>query len=277
MNFDSEYRKKQLKVIQDIDNLYNNIVDELLPYLAAARLEDKYFQFKDYRLTKEADKIIKRASATLNLYIGYQCKSVWTLANLKNDTIVDKVLKDAPKRFKQTNLEVLDKFLNRKVENLTISDRVWNLNGNHKKELESAISAAIEKGQSAESLARDIKKYLNNPDARYRRVRDKYGRLAPSKNALSYHPGQGVYRSAKQNALRLARNEINNAYRLSEWERWQQIDFIIGFRIQNSNRVATVCKICKEHNGKYFPKTVKFLGFHISCLCTCVVVFGSEI
>lgn len=171
---------------------------------------------------------------------------------------------------------MLKAFKESKIKGLTLSDRVWNSNANLRAELESALNAAIEKGQSAKSLARDIKKYLNEPDRRFRRVRDKFGNLAPSKNALQYNPGQGVYRSSQANALRLAKETINRAYRLADWERWQQTPFVIGFKIRNSERKATVCPICARMNGTIFPKSYKFLGLHIGCLCTAIPIMCSD-
>ena len=40
--------------------------------------------------------------------------------------------------------------------------------------------------------------------------------------------GMGVYRSARKNALRVARTEINSAYHKARNERWQNEPFVIG-------------------------------------------------
>ena len=278
MNFDQKYRNLQLKVIGEIDSMYDEIIDDLLPITVA---EEGYFYLKNHkRLNKKVDTIIEKISRTLDKYIKLRCTDVFELSNLKNNSLVDKLYsqrkKVAPNALFEVEKVSLDKFLSRKVKDLTLSQRVWNINESLKKEIESSINAALEKGQSAESLARELKKYLNNPDARFRRIRDKFGKLAPSKNALSYHPGRGVYRSAKQNALRLARNEINKAYRLADWERWKKLPFIIGFKIRNSNRIASVCETCKHFDGKVFPKTYKFEGFHVSCMCTAIPIMAKE-
>lgn len=279
--YDSQYRNIQIAVIAYLQSLYDGTVDQVLSGLSISSLPDKeLFSFKDYpKLSQQADKIIDGMSTTLLTYINTQISSVWSLSNSKNDSLVDSLfarIKKEPKiSFKSHNEKELDIFLNRKVKDLTISDRVWNLNGSFKNEIESAVSAAIEKGQSAKQLARDIKKYLNNPDARFRRIRDKYGNLKPSKNALSYSPGQGIYRSAHANALRLARNEINQAYREADYLRWEKMPFVIGCRIQTSNRVATVCPICRDLSGVY-PKSFKFLGWHVSCMCTCIPIMVSD-
>lgn len=280
--YDSQYRNIQIAVITYLQSLYDGTVDQVLAGLSISALPDKeMFTFKDYpKLSQQADNIIDGMSATLLTYINTQISSVWSLSNSKNDSLVDSLfarIKKEPKiSFKSHNEKELDVFLNRKVKDLTISDRVWNLNGSFKSEIESAVSAAIEKGQSAKQLAKDIKKYLNNPDARFRCIRDKYGNLKPSKDALYYSPGQGIYRSAHANALRLARNEINQAYREADHLRWSQNPGIIAYRIQNSNRVATICPICKQFNNVVFPKSYKFKGFHVSCMCTAIPIIVSD-
>ena len=279
--YDNKYRNTQISVIFYLQSLYDDAVDKILSGFSVSSLSEKeLFAFKNFpKLDKQADKVIKELSPALLTYINTRISDVWGLSNSKNDALVDNLftrIKKEPKiSFKSHNEKQLETFLNRKVKGLTISDRVWNLNGTFKSEIESAVSAAIEKGQSAQSLAKDIKKYLNNPDARFRKIRDKFGNLKPSKNALSYNPGQGVYRSAHANALRLARNEINLAYRESDYLRWQKMPFVVGYRIQTSNRVATVCPICKDLAGVY-PKSFKFLGWHVSCMCTCIPIMVSD-
>ncbi|MFQ8804125.1 MAG: hypothetical protein ACLR8Y_02080 [Alistipes indistinctus] len=74
----------------------------------------------------------------------------------------------------------------------------------------TCLSVAIQKGQSANQLASSIKKYLNEPDRLFRRVRDEYGNLVLSKNARAYHPGAGVYRSSFETPV-VAASEINMA------------------------------------------------------------------
>ena len=208
--YDSQYRQTQIKIQKDLENIYGNLVDELVVAASLVGISDKeYFFFKNHPvLKKKADDVINKLKLTVNIYINNKIADVWGLSNQKNDALVDQLFtqrdKVAPKALKSPNIKELEAFKQSKIKGLTLSDRVWGSNANLRSELESAISAAIEKGQSAKSLAKDIKKYLNNPDARFRRIRDKYGDLKPSKNALSYSKGSGVYRSARQNALRVS-------------------------------------------------------------------------
>ena len=65
------------------------------------------------------------------------------------------------------------------------------------------------------------------------------GKLALSKNAKAFHPGQGVYRSSYKNAMRLTLTETNAAYRLADQDRWQRMDFVVGMRVHKSKNHPT--------------------------------------
>jgi hypothetical protein len=94
--------------------------------------------------------------------------------------------------------------------------------------------------------------------------------LQLSKAAKDYHPGQGVYRSSYKNAMRLARTEVNIAYRTANYERWQQINSVVGIEIHLSNNHTLngqpFSDICDELQGKY-PKDFKWTGWHPQCRC----------
>lgn len=158
---------------------------------------------------------------------------------------------------------------------MQLSDRVWNLSKQYKQELEESISVAIEPGISAVELAAKIKPYLNEPNKRFRRILDKFGVLQLSDNALAYHPGRGVYRSSARNAQRLARTEINMAYRHAEQLRWSQMDFVVGYEVKLTRNGKHVPDICNELVGKY-PKEFKFSGWHPHCLCYTIPILKTE-
>jgi len=163
---------------------------------------------------------------------------------------------------------------------LTLSDRVWNLNGNARKEIEIIIQNGILEGKSADEISGSVRGYLNNPDALFRRVLNpKTGNLELSKAAKAYHPGRGVYRSAYKNALRLARTEVNAAYRMAMWEAWQNEPLIESYEIKLSNNHTTTVKgkavplvdICDELAGIY-PKSFKWVGWHPQCRCDMIPI-----
>ncbi len=131
---------------------------------------------------------------------------------------------------------------------------------------------------------RDIRQYLRKPNELFRRVRDEHGQLHLSKRAAAYHPGQGVYRSSYKNARRLTATETNMAYETSDYERWQQLDFVVGIEVKLSGNHTCLggdgkphefTDICDELAGKY-PKTFKFTGWHPQCRCIAISILKTQ-
>ena len=246
----------------------------------------KDFYFRDYpALSKEVDRMIAEMTDALTGIVTSGVEWSWDLANVKNDDMVktlcksigkNRIPKAALARWSQKNLPALEAFEARRIKGLNLSDKVWSYAKNYKAELELALDLGLAEGKSADKLSRMIRRMLRNPDALYRRVRQKEtGILRLSKNAAAYHPGQGVYRSSYKNAMRLAATETNMAYRTSDYERIQQMDFILGIEIHLSNNHTCLgadgkphpfYDICDELEGRY-PRDFKFVGWHPWCRC----------
>lgn len=168
-------------------------------------------------------------------------------------------------------------------ESVAFSTGVWKEQA--QKDLELIIQNGIKQGKSAEQISRDIRPFLNNPNAYYRRVRNKEtGELELSEAAKKYHPGAGVYRSAFKNALRLARTEINIAYATAQWETFQSNPLVTGIRISLSNNHTTLNRqgkrvplhdMCDELQGDY-PKTFRWTPWHPQCRCTMTPITISD-
>lgn len=171
-------------------------------------------------------------------------------------------------------------FINEKRGGFTISDRVWRASAAAKKEMEVIIQNAIKEGLSADDIAGKLKSYLNEPDKLFRRVKNKdTGKLEWSEAAKKYHPGSGVYRSSYKNAMRLARTEVNMAYRTAQWEQFKDDPTVIGFEVKLSNNHTLNGEpfhdICDELEGRY-PKTFKFTGWHPQCRCNYFPIFITD-
>lgn len=244
---------------------------------------DKPFSFDDYPEVKaELKKIVGQLASQLQTTIESGSKNQWLFACDKNDgfiaSIMDtsKLSKARLKKMQDRNLDALSTFQGRKVSGMNLSQRVWQYVGQYRDQLETALDVGLGEGRSAQELARDVKKNLRDPDRLFRRVRDKRGNLVLSKAARAFHPGQGVYRSSVKNAQRLTRSEINMAYRESDFLRWQQLDFVVGFEIHRSNHEPLCkCKMCDRLQGRY-PKTFKFKGWHPQCMCYAVPILMDE-
>lgn len=248
------------------------------------------FSFADYPQTrKKAVQIAADLTKNVQRVIEAGQRSEWLAATYRADEylagILDrsKLTRAELEQYEDRNIEGLAAFQGRKVQGLNLSDRVWKCTDQFTEHMELALDVAIGDGRSAQELSRDVRGLLNEPNRLFRRVRDKYGNLRLSKAAAAYHPGRGVYRSSYQNAMRLARTEINMAYKTADWERWQRLDFVVGIRIGLSNNHTIknskgeeepLTDICDELAGDY-PKTFKFVGWHPNCRCMVTPILQS--
>lgn len=182
---------------------------------------------------------------------------------------------------------------------LNLAQIVWNYCQQTKSEFEMAMSNTIadgiKKGSSAEEVGKSIRRYLNDPDMMYRRYHtikvQKNGkkkdvvtwrrrRIIDGKVRFIEEPlekvGMGVYRSARKNALRVARTEINAAYHKARNERWQNEPFVIGQYIHVSPQ-HNIDDICNDLEGRY-PKDYVWISWHPQCICTSdpITIQGEE-
>ncbi len=245
------------------------------------RNEDEIiFKFKDHPALEAAvSGLLATLSADIRSTILSAIKQEWKFANENYDIFIREALKNhkLPTVSIKHNLVALDAFISRKTgaESLNLSQRIWKYTGQFKQELEMALDVGLNKGKSAQALSREIRSYLNEPEKLFRRVRDKYGQLQLSKNAKAYHPGQGVYRSSYKNAMRLARTEINMAYRTAEHVRRMQLPFVVGIEIRLSNKPDRVKDICDDLVGRY-PKEFLWRTWHPNCMCHSISILPTE-
>lgn len=182
---------------------------------------------------------------------------------------------------------------------LNLAQIVWNYCQQTKSEFEMAMSNTIadgiKKGSSAEEVGKSIRKYLNDPDMMYRRYHTiKVQKSGKKKDVVTWRRrriidgkvrfieeplekvGMGVYRSARKNALRVARTEINSAYHKARNERWQNEPFVIGQYIHVSPQ-HNIDDICNDLEGRY-PKDYVWISWHPQCICTSdpITIQGEE-
>lgn len=230
---------------------------------------------------------MRRLAEDIDMIIVNGMEREWTLSNVKNDQLINKYFEGGKgaairakltgainSRWKDRNTQALEAFINRNVGGMNLSDRVWNTVRGQAINIEREMALGIHEGKSAAKLAKDMKRHLRNPDALFRRVRDAEGELRLSSAARQYSPGRGVYRSAYKNALRMTRTETNLAYQKADNERWKQMDFVKGVRVQRSN-VPYDCDICAAGVGDY-PKDYAWDAFHPNCRCRAIPLVASD-
>ena len=235
---------------------------------------DKPFKWSDYpQNKKQIDDIQKHFVEDINATIYRGTTEEWKNSNEAQDLIANKVLraynaqvdKEKYKVLYQTNSDALKAFQNRKDKGLNISAKLWQQSMIYKEELEAAISCAIQKGTSAVTLSKQISKYLLDFPLLQKDYKDRYG--------SAEHIQDCEYRS-----IRLARSEINMAYRTAENERWKQMDFVVGYEIKLSSSHHSRMPhgdICDTLAGKY-PKDFTWTGWHPNDLCYKVPILKTE-
>lgn len=309
-----DYKKAQAELFKrtegyaaNIRAVYRDVMMQIINLVKNIDLESgKPFSFADYGYSEQVTPILRNMYSRIYQTIRKGVEREWLKSNEHTDELVKAVFGDSAienpffAKYFQHNQEAMNAFFSRKTgtSGLNLSQRVWRYTGAYKKELENTLDLAIGEGTAANRLATTIQKYLNDPDRWYRRFRVKvgedengnpvYGRVWKRRiydkesqsykwiddNPKDYHPGRGVYRSSYRNAQRLARTETNIAYRTAEYDRWQDMPFVIGIEIKLSNN-HPVPDICDDLKGIY-PKTIKWTGWHPNCRCYQVPVLATH-
>ena len=285
--------------------IYNDSLGKIIEIVKGTELEPGVpFSFSEYGYTDEVQPILRNMYSRVYQVIRTGIQKEWMFASENNDELVKSVFGDSSiednhfARYFLRNREAMDAFFARKTEGLDLSQKVWKYTSQYKGELEGTLDLAIGEGIPANRLASQIQQYLQDPDRWYRRFRVKvgededgnpiYGRIWKRRifdqedgiykwindDPKHYHPGQGVYRSSYRNAQRLARSETNIAYRSADFERWQQLDFVVGVEIKLSNNHPEP-DICDQLKGIY-PKDFKWTGWHPNCRCYMVPVLATD-
>lgn len=226
---------------------------------------EKPFSFSDYpTIKKQVEKLLANWCGDMSAVIYRTTSEEWKKSNLMQDLIADKVMAyyfgqaqgKRIRKYYQTNSDALQAFQARRDYGMNLSQRIWNQSRLYKKGLEDALSVGIQKGMSAITLSKRISKYLQDYPQLQKDYKEKYGKATDGGNC--------EYRS-----FRLARNEINLAYRTAEQKRWEQFDFIIGKEIKTSNvheEKMPNGDICDDLAGKY-PKDFLWRCWHPNCMC----------
>lgn len=228
-------------------------------------------------LEKQIDNLLKELHDNLLININNNTTGAWESSNLKNDDLLKAFIKDLalPELIGQSKYEKLEKgmfasnidalkaFQQRRFDGLTLSDTVWKSVEGAKENLEYYLSSGISTGRPAAIISQDIRQLLQDPDKRFRRIKDEDGNLTLSKPMQDYHPGQGRYRSSYMNALRVAVTETNQAYHTADHERWKNQGFVLGIEVHRSKSNKGPCAICDPMVGN-IPLVISSRGTILS-------------
>lgn len=283
------------RIEQLLNRAITQAADLAMRHGAEATADHPFSYSDDKQLKAETEKLLKDLSKEITAVTKSAEGKEWDKAYQQATEYLSQVYKVAKQAealqglfderllgMKARNLEALNAFQQRKIGGLKLSDKVWDYTKDFEKQMEVSIDQALLEGKSAAELSRDIRSLLKDPDLLFRRVRGDNDQLRMSKAMEAFHPGTGKYRSAYANAMRLARSEINIAYRSSDTQTAQDFDACVGIEVHLSNNHN--CKgvpdgefydICDELQGKY-PKDFKFTGWHPQCRCYTTYILKTD-
>lgn len=260
-----------VKYMSQVQSIYDRIANQIAIAVDSTNYDGSVeFLFKDYpELNQTVKNLMSDYAGQMNNLIYSGTSNEWKESNIMQDLLARKVLRaydfekggDKYQRYYQPNTDALKAFQQRVDRGMNLSQKLWVQSQALKKEMEQTISTAIERGQSAVVLSKRISKYLSDFPSMKADYAEKYGK------AVSCHDCQYA-------SIRLARTEINMAYRKAEQTRWKQFDFILGYEIKLSKRHPAP-DICDDLLGIY-PKDFVFLGWHPNCMCYVVPIVMSD-
>lgn len=286
---EEERRREQLfRAIEQL--IYTAYLQALsLPAVRRAieQKKDDFFFESNHTANRQVERVLGAMADRLNGLLLNGIRREWEFSkevlearveaqldpSTRDRMLRDRLRIDATQR---SRIRSADAFVREKQrDGLNLSGRVWNLAGNAKKEIEVILQNAIKEGRRGTEIAKDLRRFLIEPNKLFRRVRNKEtGALELSAAAKAYHPGLGVYRSSYKNALRMARTELKAAQCEAAWQSAQSNPLIVGWEIRLSNNHTTLrdgkpCPfhdMCDELQGVY-PKAFRFRGWHPHCRC----------
>jgi hypothetical protein len=277
-NFDKQHINRLLLQEKQINALFNQLIRLVAPEMRKWKDagNKNSVWIRNAGIENKINRILNDFRIALEKFIKENQEKAWMSAIDKNDLIVEQYIKGmalssiAKEGMFFRNLEALKVLQNRIDDGMNLSKRVWDISKQTKGHIELFLESGLSTGRSAEAIGRDFRQLLYDPNKRFRRTRDEEGNLVLSQPMKDYHPGWGVYRSSRMNALRVASTETNMGYRMSDAERWKQLDFILGYEVKRSAN-AHPCVICDSLKGKY-PKGFVFPGWHPFCICYAVPI-----
>ena len=143
--------------------------------------EGVMFSFDDQsmKVQKQVEELLRQLHSVATMAIKKGITLEWEQANIECDKLVQscfgKKVLSSPEfaAWTQRNENSRDAFIARSDNGLNLSDRVWQSVRQLRDEMEVAMTVAIGEGDSAASMSRKVREYLNEPDLMFRRFRYK--------------------------------------------------------------------------------------------------------
>jgi len=129
-------------------------------------------------------------------------------------------------------------------DGLTLSDRIWRDAANFQRTMENTIARNIQLGKSARSLGKQFLEFADQQPVQLSKEMQRFiADLAPedAQRAIEKY----VKKKLDYNATRVARTEIQRAYRTSYVEQAKSLTFVKGIK-WNRSRTEYDCSVCEN-------------------------------
>lgn len=232
---------------------------------------------------REVEVILQRLHRQLSAVYEQGTRASWTTGEVQaiSHARTLQMTKTARGKVNASNLEMLQGIRDRRVGELTISQKVWG----HITDARDVLSLSLQSvlgdpkaSRDPKALSRAFLDKLQNPDGVVQSLREGNQHEELQRAQALFGKGTGVYRDPIKNVERLFRTEITKANREAQWLMYQQNPYVTGFEIRRSNRRVDgkplPCPLCDKLQGVY-PKTFKFTVWHPHCECIMIPIFGA--
>ena len=156
----------------------------------------------------------------------------------------------------KVNRRVADAVKAWKPGGIAFSERVWDISYATQKQMLNITQQGIVSGRSAGGISRDIREFLVQP------------KTLRGKALKDYHPGQGVYKSAYKNAMRLARTEIARAQNQAMTTYIDSKDFLDGVIWRRGSLGPCSSGECPANADKFYTTDdLPDIPPHPNCMC----------
>lgn len=139
------------------------------------------FDGDNMRIQKKVEALLRQLHSTTTTAIKKGITLEWEKANDACDKLISscfgKEVLSSPEfsAWNNRNMAAMNAFANRTENGLNLSKRIWQSVQQLRDEMEIAMTVAIGEGDSAQSISRKVRQYLNDPDLMFRRFRFKKG------------------------------------------------------------------------------------------------------
>jgi len=277
LNYERLLRRIQSGSINQINSAFLDMIRSLTQTMYANPIHDPEI---NRALRKEVVRIRKQFTNTYNSILSSYNEKAISLSQRKNLDQINSYIRGL-----EVKTGLVQEWLGRPNSPVVkiVSGRVWNITKGFYKNLNYVLKSGLLEGKSANDIKIQLTRLLNQPERmdinelrRQGFVRSggerAYRKL--EKEILNYKPGRGIYKSSKKNAYRLARTEINRAYRAQDNDIRQRLPFVIGIEVKLSAS-HPFFDICDDMQGTY-PKDFNFMGWHPNCICYSVPVMATK-